>query len=177
MAHVLQLLRGNLSVSQFICKLFFSDAQGCVLTCHASHGLGHLFAPLVTLARAPSRAQRPHAAAAERAAPQTVAAPSAAPPALAVHVKREEDVPGGSGGSTPGKGVGLGCSWGSGAHLLPAGGGVLTVVETRILVRACLGSWPWRPVFGVPLACCNLMPACEPVHGRTACKLFVKMTF
>ena len=142
-----------------------------MLTCHASHGLGHLFAPLVTLARAPSRAQRLGAACTERAAPRTVAPPLAAPPALAVRVKREDGAPGGSRGSTLGEGIGLRCSWGSGAHLLPAGGGVLTVVETRILVRACVGSWPWRPFFGVPLACCNLMPAWKPVHGRTACKL------
>lgn len=121
--------------------------QGCVLTCHASHGLGHLFAPLVTLARAPSRAQRPGTACVERAAPRTVAPPLAAPPALAVRVKPEDGAPGGSRGSTLGEGVGLGCSWGSSPHLLPAGGGVLTVVETRILVRACAGSWPCRPPF------------------------------
>ena len=110
------------------------DRQGCVLTCHASPSLGHLYAPLVTLARTPSGA---HSACAARAAARTVASLLAAPPALAVCMKCEHGALGGSRGCTRGKDIGSECGWGSGVNLLLAGGGVLTVVETRILVGAC----------------------------------------
>ena len=168
--------------------------QGCVLTCHAAPGLGHLYAPLVTLARSPRKAL----AASGSAAPRTgllVASP---------RVKREEPALGAGGGviQTPrgalrghlrcGGGGGpvggrlAGDRWCGGVAVpecglgrrplgiaggppAQAGAGVLTVVETRILVSAhtlrhprALISVPWCFTLGCLTSVAGLCNAHPP---------------
>lgn len=166
--------------------------QGCVLTCHAAPGLGHLYAPLVTLARSPRKAL---------AAPGC-AAPPAGFPVASPCVKREApalgagggviQTPGGAlrglsrcgGGGGPVGGRSAGDRWcggvavpqcGLGRRLLGIGGGppaqpgdgVLTVVETRILVGAHASRHPCAPM-PVPwcfaLCCLTIVAGLCNVH-------------
>jgi hypothetical protein len=115
-----------------------------VLASHAAPGLGHLYAPLVTLARAPL------AACADPA--QALAGPvggSLAPSRAPARIKREGAQLPASRGGAPADSLGAASVWGgtcseAQSHHGGGGGGgggsggcggVLTVIETRILVR------------------------------------------